>query len=318
MNWDTNKNKIYEDDDIIVLLATDTKNPNQTGRNCKKFGANLKICICNSSGKPYCYEDRWVKKLTVHFVWLKNKKRFIIVDVYPDGSFSYNGIESIGSSFNLDIKDTMEKIVLKYPELKNAFKNNVFKSIPIQKEENEFFKRLQNASSIFEFDSLNDRLDWICMPNKVIIDEQWKLLIKYNWGKRLFKEFITTRGLKPLKYMDVPDFVLEYYPSLKHRYWNRIKKDALINMHMINRMSRHEKIALDEYFHNNPNNKLKPKHFFNKLLFKLFGIKTEKYKNYLKQLLFYISLKKTFLCMVLQNEVNSGLLFYLSLIPCPI
>ena len=302
MNWDTNKNKIYEDDGIIVLLATDAKNPNQTVRNCKKFGANLNICICNSSGKSYCYNDRWKKNLTVHFVWLKNKKRFIIIDVYPDGGFSYNGIEIKKNwcfinemNYNLDIKDTMENIVLKYPELKNAFKNNVFKSIPMQKEEIEFFKKLQNASSIFEFDSLNDRLDWICMPNKVITDEEWKLLLKDNWGKRLFKEFITTRALKPLRYMDAPDFVLEYYPSLKHRYWNKIKKDVLINMHTIRRngMSRHEKIVLDEYFHKDPNNKLKPKNFFNKLLFKLFGIKTRNYDIYLKNLLLYSSAKSS-------------------------
>jgi hypothetical protein len=297
MTWDKDKNNIYEDDDIIVLLATDKKNPNETVKNCKRYGVGLTICIGNSSGKTFCYEDRWIKKTTVYFVWLKEIKKFILIDALPDGIFSYNNIgmkmDDGNLTDNFDIKDKVENIILKYPVLKMAFEKNIFKSIPLQVEEINFFQRLENASSIFDFKNLGDMLDCICLPSRVITEEEWELVLRYKYGKRLFKEFITTRSLKPFNYRDVPEFVLEYYPSLQHRYWNKVKNDAVINMriNILYVLTQHEKKSFSEFLKDNKNktlqnNKLNPILFLKKFLFKLFGIKLQKHKQRLKNLLY--------------------------------
>jgi type I site-specific restriction endonuclease len=138
------------------------------------------------------------------------------------------------------------------------------------------------------------------------------LVLRYKYGKRLFKEFITTRSLKPFNYRDVPEFVLEYYPSLQHRYWNKVKNDAVINVriNILHVLTQHEKRSLSETLKNNKNktlqnNKLNPILFLKKFLFKLFGIKLQKHKQRLKDLL-YISNGKDFL----------GLLRGMIFLPC--
>jgi hypothetical protein len=258
----------YEDDDIIVILATDPTKPKPTIKNCKKYGKNTILCISNNSAKCNCYKDRWINKLTVYFVWIKQLNKFILIDRKPNNEIQYNNISNIDSNgkvldCNFDIKTTEEDLIKQLPILNNAFKNKIFTYLELQTEEINFFKNIENADSILELKTLDDRLDYIAMPNKYVKEYEW-IILKTQNGHRLFKEYISSRGLKDSSVRDVSEKVLNIYSSLKKRYFKKVKSDAYCFQDTNIVLTKHEKIILEKYD--------------NKLLF-------NKIKNFLKYIL---------------------------------
>lgn len=236
------KNTTYEDDQIIVFLATDPSSPKQTIKNCKFYGKGLGLCISESGAKTFCYKDRWIKKLTTYFVWLKKKHKFILIDSDPDGEYQYNNITIGKMAFGYDNKDysaTKEELLQLFPETSEAFQKNVFKYIPLQKPELEFYERINSVKSILELKNIQDCLEYACMPGKTITLEEWKALPKKT-AHRVFKEYILSTATRSVETRDVSRDVLNLFPSLEYRYWTKVKNNTKISIVLGEKMSPHE------------------------------------------------------------------------------
>jgi hypothetical protein len=243
------KNTKYEDENIIVILATDPTNPRQTIKNCKKYGKGTILCISNDCAKANCYKDRWLNKLTVYFVYIKKNNKFILIDRKPNNEIQYNIISDIDDNgnilhVNIDIESTEEEIIKKFPILSNAFKNKIFKYIELQEEEINFFKKIENVFSILNLKNFDDRLDYVAMPNKRVKEYEWIILKNQN-GNRLFKEFIASRLVKKSSDRDVSEKVLIKYSNLKNRYFKKVKADANILKDCNLDLTKHEKMMLN-------------------------------------------------------------------------
>lgn len=250
-NFYGDKNLTYEDDHVIVLLATDVKNPRQTVANCKKYGVGLLLCISDSSAKPFCYVDRWAKRLTVYFVWLKKHNKFILIDVKEDGTFQYNHVTSKDKNGNTiaankDIPATLTELVEAFPEIKKAIDSNAFVYYPLSQDELAFFKRLDACKSVLELSSMEDRLDYCCMTNKTIKEAEF-FEMQYDESKRLFKEYILGRVLRDKNDRDVSENLLRFFPSLENRYWKKVQQNTRCILERQGaEFTLHEQKAIDE------------------------------------------------------------------------
>ena len=139
-------NMKYEDENVIVFLANNVNDPNQSVKNCIKYGKGSRLCISGSSARTSYHAYRWNHKLTTYFIWLKAENRYILVDAgEEDGEYQYNNVEE-----NDDIEASKEDIIEEYPVLKKPFDAGVFVSIPIEGKELEFYTKFYNARSIRE------------------------------------------------------------------------------------------------------------------------------------------------------------------------
>jgi hypothetical protein len=251
IDWSKDENACYEDEEIIVLQATDPSDPNATVKNCKKYGKGLNVCISTSTAKTECYKDRWLKKVTVYFVWLKKKSKFILVDATPNGRYQYNHITKINEdgriyTCNHDERETSPNNIVKvYPELQKAFECKAFKYVEMQQAEINFFQRLENASSVLELKNFNDQLDYVA-TYKVVTEEEW-LKLNNEQGYRLFKEYISSRASRSPSERDVSQKVLDMFSGLSYRYWTKVKQDGLAFMEFADvQLSPHEKKILKQ------------------------------------------------------------------------
>jgi hypothetical protein len=242
------KNTKYEDEHVIVFLATDPTSPKQTVKNCNFYGKGLSICISESSSKSFCYKDRWTHKLTTYFVWLKQKKKFILVDRKKNGEYQYNNItkelsNSIIGTDNYDNSATEKELLEKFPILETAIKQNAFAYIPLQKLELDFYEKIYYAKNILELKTLEDRLEYVAMLQKSVSDEDWDLLPEKQ-RHRIFKEYIQATPIRNLDTRDISENVLNKFPTLKNRYWNKVENNAKYSLILGNPLSAHEKFLL--------------------------------------------------------------------------
>ena len=210
------KNKKYEDENVIVFLANNVEDPKQSVKNCIKYGKGSSLCISGSSARSYYHEYRWRDKLTTYFVWLKKDNRYILVDSAEDGHYQYNNIYD-----NHDTTATPQEIIQKYPVLQKPFDANVFLSVPIQGKELDFYERFYEARSILDFDNLDDRLNFVNFNS--VDEDQWPELPK-DEIPIILKAYIEMDG------GDIPHYLLNQYPPLEKRYWQKKKQTLEIEL----------------------------------------------------------------------------------------
>lgn len=210
------KNKKYEDENVIVFLANNVEDPKQSVKNCITYGKGSQLCISGSSARSYYHDYRWKDKLTTYFVWLKKDNRYILIDSAEDGHYEYNNIFD-----NEDRTATPEQIIQKYPVLQKPFAAKVFASVPIQGKELDFYERFYNADSILDFNNLDDRLSFVNF-NSVDAD-QWEKLPKEE-VPIILKAYIEMDG------ENIPHHLLKQYPPLEKRYWQKKKQTLEIEL----------------------------------------------------------------------------------------
>lgn len=210
------KNKKYEDENVIVFLANNVEDPKQSVKNCIKYGKGSTLCISGSNARSYYHEYRWRDKLTTYFVWLKKDNRYILVDVTEDGHYQYNNIQD-----NADRTAEPQKIIQKYPVLQKPFAAKVFLSVPIQGKELDFYERFYEARSILDFDNLDDRLNYVNFNS--VDEDQWSELPK-NEIPIILKAYIEMDA------GDIPHYLLNQYPPLEKRYWQKKKQTLEIEL----------------------------------------------------------------------------------------
>jgi hypothetical protein len=166
---ETDENKVYEDENIVVFSAT-TGDFNKSIQNCRKYGQGDEhgLCISGSGKGAYTYylQYRFRDGLSTYFVYFKkeNKKAkegFIIIDrvdhdiadsIMDNFEYQYNTV-----SYNSDVPVTSEDPIIKlYPELAPAFEQDVFKIIPLVGDELQIKDKVYNAYSIFDEEVIND------------------------------------------------------------------------------------------------------------------------------------------------------------------
>ena len=202
-------NMKYEDENVIVFLANNVNDPNQSVKNCIKYGKGSRLCISGSSARTSYHAYRWNHKLTTYFIWLKAENRYILVDAgEEDGEYQYNNVEE-----NDDIEASKEDIIEEYPVLKKPFDAGVFVSIPIEGKELEFYTKFYNARSIRDFDNLDDRLNYANF-GKISNDDFESLPEEHI--PIVLKTYIEG-DLED----DIKEELLNKYPALKKRYWQK-------------------------------------------------------------------------------------------------
>jgi hypothetical protein len=217
-------NKKYEDENIIVFLAN-TGDPESSEQNCLKYGKGSSLCISTSSSSHYYNFYRWEKKLTTYFIWLKEEQKYILVDVYEDfvgkKQYLYNNIQTdTGENDNIDVDATEKEIIELYPVLEKAFQNNVFVPLPIEGDEKEFYEEVYNKKSILEVEKLKHKKIYASL--KEVADYELKQLNDQEL-KEVLKVLIE-------KNKELPHDLLEKFPSLNKRYWDKIRKKLLITL----------------------------------------------------------------------------------------
>ena len=210
------KNKKYEDENVIVFLANNVEDPKQSVKNCIKYGKGSSLCISGSSARSYYHDYRWKDKLTTYFVWLKKDNRYILVDSAESGYYQYNNIYD-----NHDTPANPQEIIQKYPVLQKPFDAKVFVSVPIQGKELDFYERFYEARSILDFDNLDDRLNFVNFNS--VDEDQWSQLPK-DEIPIILKAYIEMDG------GDIPHYLLKQYPPLEKRYWQKKKQTLEIEL----------------------------------------------------------------------------------------
>ena len=220
------ENVVYEDESVIVYLANNVNDPQQSIKNCQKYGKGSTLCISRPDARTYYHQYRWDDKLTTYFVRLKNSRRYILIDATEDGNFQYNNITD-----NTDRDATKEEILAKYPELTKAFEQNVFKSIPIQGKELEYYEKFYNARNIFSstLTTVEDRVTYATISD--IAENDWKSYFLMTKGvagmqpipmeeiKLVLQAYIESTE------RDIPHWVLKKFPALERRYWSKKEND---------------------------------------------------------------------------------------------
>jgi hypothetical protein len=203
------ENEVYNDENVIVFLANNINDPKQSVRNCIKYGKGSSLCISGNSARSYYHSYRWEDRLTTYFVWLKDKNKYMLVDVGEDGHYQYNNIYD-----NHDRKATTEQIIQKYPVLQKPFDEGIFESVPIEGKELDFYERYYEKN-ISDFDNLEDRVNFASFND--IDDSEWKN-IPENELKIILQTYIESSE------DDIPEYILNKFPSLEKRYWQKIKQ----------------------------------------------------------------------------------------------
>jgi hypothetical protein len=233
-------NKVYEDEKIRVFLVN-TGDIKSSEENCKRYGKGTQLCISGSSSSYYYNYYRYEKNLTTYFIWLKEENRYILIDVYEDNNkikYSYNNV--IG---NVDVKTDKVDILRKYPDLLDAFNEDVFKIVPIQGEEKYIYERIYKLTSILDTKTDSDAVLY-AQINDVKIDDL------YMFPINKLEPILEVLVEKP---NDLPNDLLSKFPRLKKRYWN--KKMQSVERELLEwseeddlHFSPDEKIALNEIF----------------------------------------------------------------------
>ena len=210
------KNKKYDDENVIVFLANNVEDPKQSVKNCITYGKGSSLCISGSSARSYYHDYRWKDKLTTYFVWLKKDNRYILIDSAEDGHYQYNNIFD-----NEDRTATPEQIIQKYPVLQKPFAAKVFASVPIQGKELDFYERFYNAASILDFNNLDDRLSFVNFNS-----------VEWNQWERLPEEEIPIilKAYIEMNGENIPHHLLKQYPPLEKRYWQKKKQTLEIEL----------------------------------------------------------------------------------------
>ena len=216
------QNTVYEDENVIVYLANNVNDPKESLKNCQKYGKGSSLCISTGNARSYYHRYRWEDKLTTYFVWLKDKRKYVLIDANEEGGFQYNNI-----SDNTDRQASKEQIIEKYPQLQQPFAQGVFKSVPIQGKELEFYEKFYDIDNIFDLKSLEDRVTYATI-NDISYDD-WKsyFLLKpipMEEIKLVLQTYIESAEL------DIPHWILEKFPALQKRYWNKKENNLRIEL----------------------------------------------------------------------------------------
>jgi hypothetical protein len=230
-------NQVYEDEQVIVFLA-DTGNPKTSKKNCRKYGKGTSLCISSSNAAYYYNEYRLTGNpnkdvpLTTYFVWLKKQKRYILIGIHEDGEYEYNNV-----SDNRDKLATPKEIIKKYPQLSNAFEENIFKFKPIEGRELEYYKKYYNKK-LSDFTELNDKLEFISNFNVGLTKKDWDSIKEDEIEPILNVAILDTDNYIPLD-------VLNEYPNQKSKYFKLIAKDYQDDVNKIKNKIKNGKIEDD-------------------------------------------------------------------------
>ena len=217
LGTDQDPNKVYEDDGVIVFLATDVNDPNKSITNCRKYGQGSTMCICGNSAKHYYNHYRWEDKLTTYFAYLKDKKTYVLIDAAEDGHYQYNNIHD-----NTDREAPPKVIVSIYPQLQTAFEKGVIKAIPLTPKEKDFYERFYNATSIFQFDNLDDMITYLTFHD--VGTSQW-YGFNLNPERSAMLEPILTIAVESTE-TPIPEDILSRFPKIRARYWQKVNQNV--------------------------------------------------------------------------------------------
>lgn len=201
---------IYSDSNIDVFLGDSIEK-------CIKYGQGetYGLCISRTSRSTNLYHNYRLDNLTTYFVYFKKSlknapAKFILIDVTEDpDSFSYNIITP-----NIDEHISKSELIETFPELKDAINSNVFKYLPIEGEEKEYYDKW-HGKNILSFITLDDQLRFVEMGGHV----DWhdfssdSLLNKHL----IAKAYLERNGL-------LPEWILDEYPDIKKRYIQKIDR----------------------------------------------------------------------------------------------
>jgi hypothetical protein len=231
----------YEDDDIRVVLADNMKK-------CIDYidvnglrGKENRFCIVRSdrSANMFWYyksgQDTGIS-MTNYYVYLKkrNEHQHILVDRLGDSDFDEVPIDSrdpMPFSYNQftvanhDYPVTKYELLQKFPELKTAVNNGVFKYLPINEHDKRFNEIFKSNSSILDWNfdpKLNGDYDMFIQSGKSISEEEWdEVYKKYKNANRLdtFRDFVK-KYMNIAAHFNVPQKYIDEYaqPSDVKRY----------------------------------------------------------------------------------------------------
>jgi hypothetical protein len=231
-------NQVYEDDEVIVFLA-DTGNPKTSIENCRKYGKGTSLCISSSKARHHYNKYRLTGNfnkddvpLTTYFVLLKKENRYILIGIHEDGEYEYNNV-----SDNIDELATPKEIIKKYPQLSNAFEENIFKFKPIEGRELEYYKKYYNKK-LSDFTKLDDKLEFISNFNEGLTKKDWDSIKEDEIEPILNVAILDTDNYIPLD-------VLSEYPNQKSKYFKLIAKDYQDEVNEIKNKIKNGKIQGD-------------------------------------------------------------------------
>jgi hypothetical protein len=173
---------IYEDENIKVFYGSDMNR-------CVKYGQERKynLCISRPDITNNLFHGYRVNGLTTYFVYFKQENKeppFIIVDATPNPEkFSYNPIVP-QEDYNIDKDD----LIKTYPFLKKPMEMGIFKNVPIEGKEKEFYDKFYETSitSLTDFEDVLefirfripvDRNEWREME-EMLTQEDFEILLK--------------------------------------------------------------------------------------------------------------------------------------------
>lgn len=142
------KLKVYEDKDIIVYRAKNT-------RQAQILGEGFTFCISRiGSGNMYSYY-RLNYQSSFYFIRFKKKSDkkegtrfenplfYIVLDINNDGRIQLTGADNGGQGNGTAYIDK-ERLLERFPELKKPFDDDIFEKMPLTKEEKEKYDKFKN------------------------------------------------------------------------------------------------------------------------------------------------------------------------------
>lgn len=216
LGTDADPNKVYDDENITVFLSNNSDDPRKSVSSCKKYGKGTNLCISGSSASHYYHSYRWEKKLTTYFIWLKKENRYILVDAVEDGGYQYNNVKE-----NHDYSSTPKQIIKKYPDLKRAFDQGIFKSVPITGKEQEYYEKFYEENGVEHFKTLEDILMYTSFHN--LTKEDWENIRQRDLVKPVLEVAVENSEDEDIN-LDYE--TLDQYPAPKKRYWDKKKQNV--------------------------------------------------------------------------------------------
>jgi hypothetical protein len=241
---------VYVDKDIAVYLAT-TGDIFESIQKSIKYGQGNKFGLCISSKSQNHYTNyRFSNSTTTYFVYFKDPNihnpNFIIVDAQKNtqrstNSGEYNPPVEDNEKVNLvtadkyswnpvvpnsDTQIKAEDLINKFPVLRDAFSNDVFKVLPISKTETET-KQKYHYKNLKDFSNIRDKIQFIrfnhtSQLNKSdaeVIDE-----MSNQEAELLLKEILINRPELDVVTIEV----FKKYPNLYQKYLKNALEDVEI------------------------------------------------------------------------------------------
>lgn len=147
--------KIYEDNNFEIYLATDIKKACDYGH---KLGGNYSFCISRTGSGNLFSSYRLRAESAFYFIKSKNRSsdvvngsyedpsHMIVLDVQGNNNLQWTWADN-GSQGHGTENVTWEKVLTELPELKVPYNKGIFKPIPLSAEEEDKLRKFQNMNN---------------------------------------------------------------------------------------------------------------------------------------------------------------------------